>query len=844
MNLQEYRQIENHEYDKYCDYLINKHGAATGPYFTDTYWTKTINKPKEPIKNSKVTRTKEGLFLHHRQENHVASLSNPQVAATHDYELQSAENLVPCDYLEHLLLHIMICENPEPFEGENVGVNGTLNWIFPALASFFEKKHIPLEWQIAAFERIEGDKEVYDALIERFIHSEKIQENFGVTEEELRNMVSDRLIFSHNEIVMEQLEDFLSHDTKALVEIGTGLGKTTTALQYAIDHNCNCLVLCNKRIIKDSWNRAAITLTNSTGCKLEAMGYQAFTNNYLKMDLSKYDLIICDEVHHCSAPEWGKGVRYVIENKLVKVIGLTGTPAGVGDSIFGGNICKGLTVVEGIEQGIIHPISYVGAYYDTTDILEEVKDFGDQELLGQLNLALNNTPTLKNIIQSNMPSGPRKSIIFTQSIEAMDQAIEILRDIYPDGEYRKLHSKMSEQEIVDNKKWFEETSEGFLCAVNMISEGAHYRGVNTIFMFRRTKSELLFQQQIGRIITLSKFNNPNAILFDLVNNANSIEASKPLKVSVGKRKQFLEQEKNFAESEQIIIRDYTTEIVEVLKNIQNDTKPVICVNTGVIYSSAACASRETKICKSSISSCCQGKRFTAGGLTWSYNLSENKTNTPYAHPTFRKKIYQYSLDGEFLASFESSNDAVNSLGLTASAAFTICHAAKDFKKTAYGYQWSYQHYAKLKPIKAHGQPEKRKKVFQYSLSGEFIAEFNMASEAAQVLGLNDRADSHIRAVCNGKYKTAYGYQWSYEKRDMLDTIKKHSQQKQKISIYQYSLEGDFIKKYDSAQDAEVDLNLAKGANSNICAVCRHKQKTAYGYRWSYIKADNYFDIKE
>lgn len=571
MTLQEYQQIENYSYEEYCDYLINKYGAATEPYFTETYWTKTTNKPKQPVP-TKARRTKEGLFLHHRQENHVASLSSPEIAAKHSYEMQSAENLVPCDYLEHLLLHIMICEDPQPLEGEYVGANGTLTWILPALVSYFEKKHIPLEWQLPCFERIENDKETYEALIDRFIHSELIQENCNVTEEELKNLVSDRLVFNHNEIVMEQLEDFLSRDTKALVDLGTGLGKTTTALQYAIDHNCNCLALCPQNIIKDGWKKAAMTLSQRIGKKLDVMSYVAFADKCQTIDWSQYDLVICDEAHHCRGAVWGKGVRYVIENKLVKVIGLTATPADVADTIFGGNLCKGLSVVEGIEQGIIHPISYVGAYYDTTDVLKEVEEFGDQELLGQLNLALNNTPTLKHIIQSNMPTGPRKSIIFTQSIEAMDQAIEILRDIYPDGEYRKLHSKMSEQEIAENKKWFEETREGFLCAVNMISEGAHYRGVNTIFMFRRTKSELLFQQQVGRIITLSKFDNPNAILFDLVNNANGVEVSKPLKVSIGKRKQFLEQEKNFAESEQIIIKDYTTEIVEILNQIASQNE--------------------------------------------------------------------------------------------------------------------------------------------------------------------------------------------------------------------------------------------------------------------------------
>lgn len=728
MDLQEYELIKDYTYDEYCDYLVNKYGPATGPYFTDTFWTKT-KKPKQPVQNKNVVRTKEGLFLHHKQENHVASLSSPEVAAKHDYELQSAKNLVPCDYLEHLFLHILICEDPQPFEGEHVGANGTLTWILPALVSYFEKRHIPIEWQIPAFNRIENDKETYLALIDRFIHSELIQENCEVTEEELRNLVSDRLVFTHNEIVMNQLEDFLQNDNKALVDLGTGLGKTTTAIQYAIDHQCHCLVLCPSGIIKDGWKKSAMTLNQRSGKKLDVMSYQAFTNQHLNMDLTQYDLLICDEAHHCRGPQWGKGVRYIIENKLLKVIGLTATPADVADDIFGGNVCKGLTVVEGIEQGIIHPISYVGAYYDTHSLLDEVKNFEDQELIGQLNLAINNTPTLKDIILTNMPAGPRKCIIFTQTIEAMDQAIAILKDIYPDDEYRKIHSKMDSEDIKNNKEWFEHTPTGFLCAVNMISEGAHYRGVNTVLMFRKTKSELLFQQQIGRIITLAKFDNSHSILFDLVNNANSIEISKPLKLSIGKRKEILEQEKNFNESEQIIVKDYCTEINEILNRIQeakddswkewedeilrqyysiegpqgclqrlpgrtlaaikcraraldlNYLRRSICnVDTKEVFTSITEAAAAYNIPHCNISQVCAGKRQTAGGYHWCY-LEDTDS---YILPKHKQKRRVRCIETNKI--YSSCAEAARAVGVTKAY---IGHVCQGKRKTARGYHWEY-----------------------------------------------------------------------------------------------------------------------------------------------------------
>lgn len=52
MNCIEYENIKHFTYDKYCDYLQNKHGI--GKY---DYMTKSWNK------NTKCTRTKEGLTV-------------------------------------------------------------------------------------------------------------------------------------------------------------------------------------------------------------------------------------------------------------------------------------------------------------------------------------------------------------------------------------------------------------------------------------------------------------------------------------------------------------------------------------------------------------------------------------------------------------------------------------------------------------------------------------------------------------------------------------------------------------------------------------------------------------
>lgn len=55
----------------------------------------------------------------------------------------------------------------------------------------------------------------------------------------------------------------------------------------------------------------------------------------------------------------------------------------------------------------------------------------------------------------------------------------------------------------------------------------------------------------------------------------------------------------------------------------------------------------------------------------------------------------------------------------------------------------------------------------------------------------------------------------------------------KKSILQYSLNGEFIKEWDSASNAALQLTGNKENKKNISAVCRKTRNKAYGYKWSF-----------
>ena len=162
MNMHEYQKVKNYNYSEYCDYLQEKYGIGLCDYMRPS-WTK----------NTKVTRTKEGLYAHHKYEDHAIMLSHPEYAKNNPYEWQLKENIVYCDLLEHLFLHILICENPSVNKNENeaVGVGGVVNHIVPELNDVYSGFVAKQAWQLNCHTAVINDKDVYLELIMRFKYS-------------------------------------------------------------------------------------------------------------------------------------------------------------------------------------------------------------------------------------------------------------------------------------------------------------------------------------------------------------------------------------------------------------------------------------------------------------------------------------------------------------------------------------------------------------------------------------------------------------------------------------------------------------------------------------------------
>lgn len=120
----------------------------------------------------------------------------------------------------------------------------------------------------------------------------------------------------------------------------------------------------------------------------------------------------------------------------------------------------------------------------------------------------------------------------------------------------------------------------------------------------------------------------------------------------------------------------------------------------------------------------------------------------------------------------------------------------------------------------------QKPIYQYTIDGEFVNRFISARQANEVTGIGYRL---ISQCCTGYRKSTGGFLWSFKSEPPVYSITTKG-----TKVYQYSMEGMFIKEWHKVELAAKSLGLK---NSTIAGVARggYGRKSAGGYKWSYNK---------
>lgn len=410
------------------------------------------------------------------------------------------------------------------------------------------------------------------------------------------------MLKEHNREAYEATKNMLLEHRECCLVAATGIGKSNITTELIQELGLNALIIAPKASIRDEWtampDKYDIPPTFST------MTYQYFVRHY--ENLYGFDAYIFDEAHHTGATKWGKIIKKFREGLDTEfVLGLTADPNRYSDkckrdkenkiissvvrSVFNGHGIYGHDQRSAIKNGILPRATYVCSIYNADEMFDKYEAMDlTEELRGRLNYTRTNCEAIEDTLRRNVPNEvPVKGIVFVDSIANIDIGVRLARRAFPREAVHYIHSKLSAKENAETLEMFKKAKSGFIVSVDMIGEGLHIAGINTVIMLRKTGSPSIYTQQIGRGLAAG---SNDATIFDFVRNDTSIKKVLARIKNMSESYQNDENEEDDSEednadnggrhvrypkiSDQFIIKDKASDILEVFDEIDEYCKKV------------------------------------------------------------------------------------------------------------------------------------------------------------------------------------------------------------------------------------------------------------------------------
>lgn len=245
--------------------------------------------------------------------------------------------------------------------------------------------------------------------------------------------------------------------------------------------------------------------------------------------------------------------------------------------------------------------------------------------------------------------------------------------------------------------------------------------------------------------------------------------------------------------------------------------------------------------KSQIDRTCYNKPYYRDGYIWlykpnitdeilirakdyEYKLNNKIIRTCKCKPRsfYYKKVYQFSLLGEFIK--EWTNETEASLYYTHNRKTSSLWAAlHGFCSQAHGFMWSYTNKS---PEKYKNRREKfGKPVKQYDLDFNYIRTFSSIIEASESVG--SKSYQSISGCCFGKTHHSFGYIWRYEGESEDDPFLYYRKMGYMKAVNQFDMNGKYLNSYNNM----IDIPNVKPYH--VLACCEGKEKKAGGFIWKY-----------
>lgn len=144
-----------------------------------------------------------------------------------------------------------------------------------------------------------------------------------------------------------------------------------------------------------------------------------------------------------------------------------------------------------------------------------------------------------------------------------------------------------------------------------------------------------------------------------------------------------------------------------------------------------------------------------------WNSEEYAESHSGKNNSMARSVAQYDLNGNLIKEYETLTQASEETGCSVSK---ISAVARGTRKTTGGYVWKFSDGKAGVKMTSRVRGVSNEKcaipIVQYTLDGQFVAEYKSTADAVKENGFKDR--TNIIANLKGRTKSAYGYVWTYK----------------------------------------------------------------------------------
>ena len=348
----------------------------------------------------------------------------------------------------------------------------------------------------------------------------------------------------------------LKEHKKCLIIRPTGYGKTFL-LTDLINNYKKVLYLYPAAVIADtvknryiannniSEDDADMIRTAKTFSNVTMMTYQKLIRvNTAALTAADYDCVIMDEAHRIGGNKTASAISKLMTSLPdACYIGATATPnrsdsLDIVSMFFSGIISFPYTLHDAIKDGLLKKPNYCYCTYDIETNLKQAaltagEDLKNPEVIEVLNkrlIEISEICNIENIIQHMTnkfatDTSYMKFIVFFSSMKHIDEKLNDVekwfKTAFPSHSITSTcissRNNVEKQNVeMLNQLTHKPNHIDLICCIDMLNMGYHVNDLTGIVMYRSTSSNIIYVQQLGRVLSAGS-ENP-ALVFDIVDN--------------------------------------------------------------------------------------------------------------------------------------------------------------------------------------------------------------------------------------------------------------------------------------------------------------------------------------